>query len=133
MENFVCLVFIVWTITLCLYIRFRFMVVPAALRRWAEIHDFRIVETRRRPFFSANDPFSRIFGSNHQIVRLLTLQDEAGRLRDCWVLIGNYWYPSLTLERCPIEAFWDAPGPSKPIRVETRPERPPLWDRDMDT
>ncbi len=102
--------------------RFYRSVAPAAMSRWAEGNGYRI-EQQRTPLFFAG-PYAwnaRVFN----LVYRVTVRDRDWHLKRGWVRLGRIWWPSPSVEECPIEVRWDrqpdTPSPSNA-----------LWDRDLD-
>jgi hypothetical protein len=109
--------FIVWCWLMGSFLYSYWRVVPRALDRWAKEQGFKVI--RKSP----GGPFKMMAmgASSSQVVYSIVVVDAKGATRSGLVKIGDYWWFSLSLDRCPIEVRWD----------ETR-KIPNLWDREVD-
>jgi len=105
---------------------------PKWIRLWAGFHGFRLLGDKMPGLIGLlRCPLS--LGYSSQVIRFVTVEDQEGLTRSCWIRLGGFW-PSLSLERCPAEIIWDGDRePSRPIQLRPAPDRPELWDRDLDS
>jgi hypothetical protein len=109
--------FVVWCWVMGSFVFSGWRIVPRALDRWANEQGYKIVQKTAAGLFKR----AAVGASNCQVVYTIVVEDGKGTTRSGLVKIGDYWWPSLSLDRCPIEVRWD----------ETR-KVPNLWDREID-
>jgi hypothetical protein len=78
----------------------------AILGRWAETHGYEILQ-RKRPFLTG--AFSFWNTSRGQVIYFLTLRDQSGHERSCWVRCGSFFGGVLFSDD--IEVKWCDPQP----------------------
>lgn len=107
---FLFLVFPFWAFTMISSLRFRYHVVPQALREWGERNGFHLEEKRERPYFIGN-PFWRDSSSSQAVLRI-TVRAQSGKVRKGWLRLGGPRWFALSASRCPVEIRWDDDDPS---------------------
>jgi hypothetical protein len=128
---FVALFFSLWLAGMGWFFFFGWHVAPAALRRWADEENYRIIERKWPGLFDA------IFfaKSNGNAVYRVVVRDKAGQCRSGLVRVGGargcFW---LSVQRCPVDVRWDLAKRSR--KSATRPAatqaKNDLWDRELD-
>ncbi|WP_435005112.1 hypothetical protein P12x_003004 [Tundrisphaera lichenicola] len=78
-------------------------VIPEAIDRWAMDHGYKILESKDAGFLKRMS-FS---ATACQWVQIIVVQDRNGARRSGMLKVGDHWFPSLSVEQCPIEVEWD--------------------------
>jgi hypothetical protein len=91
-----------WAFFTVLY--FNRVIVPAALSQWSQDNGQQIMQQKLTLFFRG--PFAWNTGG-FQVVYRLTLRDRDWHTRRAWIRLGRGWWPSRSVETCPIEVHWD--------------------------
>jgi hypothetical protein len=80
-----------------LHARFNWYVAPTAVRRWAESEGYRIVSMRNLWWIRLS-----MTVSNSQNAYRVVVQDNGGSSRELTLVVGSFFWPCLSVDRCPV-------------------------------
>ena len=104
MACFVVLFLVVWAAVFFSQMRFLGMIAPAALSRWAQENGLRIERQRTPLFLRGPNPWSA--GAFRRVYRI-AVRDQDWHPHEGWAYVGRSWWPSQSVEECPVEVQWD--------------------------
>ena len=88
---------------LSIYFRFARVIAPKAFDRWASENDFKVIQRKEAGIIKRFT--ARV--SSTQMLYEIVVQNGSGKQQSGLVIVGLYWLPSLSVERCTVEARWN--------------------------
>lgn len=99
-EPFAVVVFfIVWTAGMTKFLRFWWLVAPAAVERWVRENGYELLFRNE-----VINPFLRFRHANNSSYWLgrVSVRDAKGKVREGLVRVGRAWWFSWSVDRCPV-------------------------------
>ena len=105
---FAALLSISWVCLLISWLRYKYHVAPKAVEAWCERNGLRLEEKRERPALYLFGWFGHPFrhSSTSQLIYQIRVRDQSGNAKTGWVRLGGRVWPSLSVDRCPLEVEW---------------------------